>query len=113
MPCSSSPASACAACRSTRKTLPDRSDIAAIVLAAGSSHRFGSDKLLHPLTRKGATLPLAAHSLQPWLDAFAQVTVVVRPGSEAFRDAIAAALGAATPAALRWSVCEDAEQGMA
>jgi molybdenum cofactor cytidylyltransferase len=93
--------------------LPDRADIAAIVLAAGSSRRFGSDKLLHPLTRKEATLPLAAHSLLPWLEAFAQVTVVVRPGSEAFRDAIAASLGASTPAALRWIVCEDAGQGMA
>jgi molybdenum cofactor cytidylyltransferase len=93
--------------------LPDRTDIAAIVLAAGSSRRFGSDKLLHPVTRKGATLPLAAHSLLPWLDVFAQVTVVVRPGSEAFRDAIAASLGPSTPAALRWIVCQDAEQGMA
>jgi molybdenum cofactor cytidylyltransferase len=69
--------------------------------------------LLHPVKRKGATLPLAAHSLLPWLEAFAQVTVVMKPGSEAFRDAIAAALGASTPAALRWIVCEDAEQGMA
>ena len=93
--------------------MPDRTDIAAIVLAAGSSRRFGSDKLLHPVTRKGATLPLAAHSLLPWLDVFAQVTVVVRPGSEAFRDAIAASLGPSTPAALRWIVCQDAEQGMA
>lgn len=90
--------------------MPDRADIAAIVLAAGSSRRFGSDKLLHPVTRKGVTLPLAAHSLLPWLEAFAQVTVVVRPGSEAFRDAVAASLGSAT---LHWIVCEDAKQGMA
>ena len=93
--------------------MPDRTDIAAIVLAAGSSRRFGSDKLLHPVTRCGVTLPLAAHSLLPWLDAFAQVTVVVRPGSEAFRDAIATSLGTTSFAALRWIVCEDAEQGMA
>ena len=46
--------------------------------------RFGSDKLLHPLTLRGATLPLAAHSLLPWLETFGHVTVVIRPGAETF-----------------------------
>ena len=69
------------------------SHIAAIVLAAGASRRFGSDKLLHPLTLRGVTLPLAAHSLLPWLEIFGHVTVVVRPGAERFCSAIETALG--------------------
>jgi molybdenum cofactor cytidylyltransferase len=93
--------------------MPDSGGIAAVVLAAGASRRFGSDKLLHPVTRHGATLPLAAHSLLPWLYTFRQVSVVVRPGSEAFCDAIEAALGVTRAAAICWEVCEDAAEGMA
>ncbi len=89
--------------------MPDPGGISAIVLAAGASRRFGSDKLLHPLTRKGMTLPLAAHSLRPWLETFDAITVVVRPDSAAFCTAIDAALGAT----IRYVVCADAGQGMA
>jgi molybdenum cofactor cytidylyltransferase len=91
--------------------LSDRSDIAAIILAAGSSHRFGSNKLLHRVTLRGVTLPLAAHSLLPWLENFERVTVVVQPGSTAFCRAITASLKIA-PAAIRWLVCSDAVYGM-
>lgn len=96
----------------------DKGDIAAVVLAAGASQRFGSDKLLHPLTRHGVTLPLAAHSLLPWLETFAQVTVVVRPGANMFRSAIEVALGigkggADNSAQINWIACADAAQGMA
>ncbi len=90
----------------------DPAEIAAIVLAAGTSRRFGSDKLLHPVTRHGVTMPLAAHSLLPWLETFGHATVVVRPMAEAFRSEIETALGARS-AAIRWAVCEDAAQGMA
>ncbi|MFS8064601.1 MAG: nucleotidyltransferase family protein [Luteimonas sp.] len=90
-----------------------RPDIAAVVLAAGMSHRFGSDKLLHPLRLHGVILPLAAHSLMPWLETFAQVSVVVRPGSKMFRSAIEAGLGASRSAAINWITCDDAAQGMA
>lgn len=93
--------------------MSDRAEIAAIVLAAGRSRRFGSDKLLHPVTLRGVALPLAAHSLLPWLEAFARTTVVVRPGSEAFCGAIATSLGATRSAALHWLVCQDAGEGMA
>ncbi len=97
--------------------MPDPADIAAVVLAAGSSRRFGSDKLLHPVTRRGVTLPLAVHSLLPWLNTFEHTTVVVRPESQAFCDAItmalASALGAAGSAAIHWQVCHCAESGMA
>lgn len=93
--------------------MPDPNEIAAIMLAAGGSSRFGSDKLLHPVTLQGVTLPLAAHSLLPWLENFGHTTVVVRPGSEAFCSAIAAVLGKTKCAAIRWLVCKDAALGMA
>lgn len=87
--------------------------IAAIVLAAGASRRFGSDKLLHPLTLRGMTMPLAAHSLLPWLETFGQITVVVRAGAESFCSAIETALGGVKSAPIRWIECLDASQGMA
>jgi molybdenum cofactor cytidylyltransferase len=93
--------------------VPDQGDIAAIVLAAGASRRFGSDKLLHPLTLRGVTLPLAAHSLLPWLETFGHITVVVRPGAETFCSAIEIALGEIRSAQIRWIECADAAQGMA
>jgi len=95
------------------KPLSDPADIAAVVLAAGNSSRFGSDKLLHPLRLRGETLPLIVHSLMPWLQTFERTTVVVRPGSEALCDAITTALGPVPREALRWLVCDDAAQGMA
>ncbi len=90
-----------------------RCEIAGIVLAAGSSRRFGSDKLLHPVTLKGVTLPLAAHSILPWVETFSSVTVVARPGAEAFCSAIRAALGTTRSQAMRWVVCATAAQGIA
>jgi molybdenum cofactor cytidylyltransferase len=93
--------------------LPDQDKIAAVVLAAGASRRFGSDKLLHPLARNGVTMPLAAHSLLPWLHNFAQVTVVVRPQHAAFRSEIEQALGQPLAAAIQWLECDYAAQGMA
>lgn len=93
------------------------------MLAAGASQRFGSDKLLHPLSLRGVTLPLAAHSLLPWLESFGQVSVVVRPGSNVFRSAIEASLdigngdigkgGADNSASINWISCADAALGMA
>ena len=87
--------------------------IAAIVLAAGSSTRFGANKLLHPLTLHGVTLPLAAHSLLPWLEIFSHITVVVRPQPAVFCKAMETALGADKAAAIRWVECATATQGMA
>lgn len=91
--------------------MPEPGDIAAVVLAAGSSRRFGSDKLLYPVTLGGQVMPLAAHSLLRWLDVFAHVGVVVRNG--ATTDAIRTALGEEKSARLFFMVCVDAEQGMA
>lgn len=93
--------------------MSDRRDIAAIVLAAGSASRFGSDKLLHPVTLRGVTLPLAAHSLLPWLQTFERTTVVVRPASRKLRETLMTALGATSTVELEWLECGDAALGMA
>lgn len=95
------------------KPLAEPGEIAAVVLAAGASRRFGSDKLRHPVTRNGVTLPLAAHSLLPWLEAFGRVSVVVRPGAGAFCREVETALGPVRSAPIRWVVCRDAADGMA
>jgi molybdenum cofactor cytidylyltransferase len=86
--------------------------VAAIVLAAGASRRFGSDKLLHPVRLDGKPLPLLARSLLPWLEVFPEVTVVVREESAELRQQTEAALGPEKTAALRWCVCPDAARGM-
>ena len=93
--------------------MPDSAEIAAVVLAAGASRRFGSDKLLYPVTRHGVTLPLAAHSLLPWLETFGHITVVVSPDSQAFCSTLENALGSTYETRLNWVVCSDAAQGMA
>ncbi|MTI64801.1 nucleotidyltransferase family protein [Methylophaga sp.] len=49
-----------------------------VVLAAGQSSRFGSDKLLHPIAIQGERKPLIFHSLYPWLTIFSNVDVVIR-----------------------------------
>ena len=93
--------------------MPELVEIAAIILAAGASRRFGSDKLLYPLALHGVTLPLAAHSLLPWLETFGHITVVVKPDAEAFCSALETALGASNSASIHWVICADAAQGMA
>jgi len=87
-------------------------DVAAVVLAAGSSRRFGSDKLAHCIRLDGMELPLAAHALRPWLQAFARVTVVVRPDGEALQRLVGDALGQYV-SRLQWLPCKNAAQGMA
>jgi molybdenum cofactor cytidylyltransferase len=92
--------------------LREPGNIAAIVLAAGASTRFGSEKLLHPLTMHGVTFPLAAHSLLPWVKTFVQVSVVVRPEAGTLCKAIEGALGPTMAGAIRWVTCADAARGM-
>jgi len=57
--------------------------ICPIILAAGKSQRFGSDKLLHILPYKGINKALIFHSLIPWLEVFDRINVVVRPDNHA------------------------------
>lgn len=53
--------------------------VSPLLLAAGQSTRFGSDKLLHPLSHKGESKPLILHTIQVWLSLFPTLTLVVRP----------------------------------
>ncbi len=54
-----------------------------LVLAAGQSTRFGSDKLLHHISHQGQDKPLILHSLSPWLEVFPAINIVVREDNEA------------------------------
>jgi len=58
--------------------------VAAILLAAGSATRFGSDKLLHPLPHD---VPIALQAARHLRAVFEEnVLVVIRPESEALSD---------------------------
>lgn len=59
------------------------SKVSPILLAAGQSTRFGSDKLLHPLSHSGKSKSLILHAIRPWLSSFAMVNIVVRSGNHA------------------------------
>ena len=93
--------------------MPDTPAIAAIVLAAGASHRFGSNKLLHSVHLRGVSLPLAAHSILPWLEIFGHVSVIVKPDAILFCKTIENSLGKKHEGAIRWIECPEATQGLA
>lgn len=82
---------------------------AAVVLAAGASSRFGADKLTSEIKLGGLTAPLSVHAVQPWLDVFDQVVLVLRPQGDAVREALSKQFGASR---LEFVVCENAAQGM-
>ena len=52
--------------------------VAALILAAGASRRFGSDKRLHEVAGK----PLLAHTLARYCEVFEKVGVTLRPDEE-------------------------------
>lgn len=87
-------------------------EIAAVVLAAGTSRRFGADKLLHSVKAGDGAMPLLARSLLLWLETFSQVTVVVRVDSDELRRQVEQALGPEKAAGIRWCICPDAVLGM-
>ena len=62
--------------------------ISPILLAAGRSQRFGSDKLIHLITIEGQTQALIIHTLQTWLTVFKQVSVVVHTENTPLSDVI-------------------------
>lgn len=76
--------------------------IVGILLAAGSSQRFGADKRLHPLADG---TPMALASARRLAQACARTVVVIRPG-----DTVLASLLAAE--GLETVVCRDAARGM-
>jgi len=85
--------------------------IAAILLAAGASGRFGGDKLAAVLELEGVTAPLIIHSLQRWLTACEKITVVVHPGSPL--SALVAGMLPEQAARIEWLTCPLAKLGMA
>ena len=87
---------------STRPPGQRKVHIAAVVLAAGASKRFGSDKRLHPIDGT----PMLARALAAYRAVLDDVGVVVRP-----RQPVVAALVEA--AACRLIEAADAEQGQA
>ena len=76
--------------------------VAAVLLAAGSASRFGSDKLLHRLAHG---VPIAVQSARHLRKEIEQVVAVVRPGSEELQEAFAGE-------GVRSVVCERADEGM-
>jgi len=77
-------------------------NLCGILLAAGASKRFGSDKLLHPLA--GQT-PIAITALANLRAALAHVIAVVRPGAPLLQDRLREA-GATV------ILCANADEGM-
>ena len=77
-------------------------NICGILLAAGASKRFGSDKLLHPLA---AGTPVALAALANLRAALPHVIAVVRPGAEQLAHRLSEA-GATV------ILCANAEDGM-
>lgn len=63
--------------RSVTADMPEKI-ISPILLAAGQSRRFGSDKLLHNMPIHDNNKPMILHTLKPWLEVFKQINVVVR-----------------------------------
>ncbi|MCB2425580.1 nucleotidyltransferase family protein [Methylophaga pinxianii] len=61
-----------------RKMHKRRTQIEALLLAAGRSSRFGEDKLLVEMTIKDKKCPLIDHVLHNWLQVFERVTLLVR-----------------------------------
>lgn len=82
--------------------MPAAGEIVGILLAAGSSRRFGGDKLLHRLPDGRPLAVAAADSLRPACD---RLLAVLRPGA----DRLAELLGAAGCETL---YCADADRGM-
>lgn len=82
--------------------MPAAREIVGILLAAGSSRRFGSDKLAHRLPDGKPLAVAAADSLRPACD---RLVAVLRPGA----DRLAELLGAAGCETL---FCVDADRGM-
>lgn len=78
------------------------SQIVGILLAAGSSRRFGADKRLHPLADG---TPMALASARNLAAVCARTIVVIRPGDTALASLLAAE-------GLETLVCPAAEQGM-
>ena len=61
--------------------------VAPIILAAGKSTRFGSNKLLAEVEFKGIRQALLLHTLSPWLDVFERVYLVTPKENQLIEEA--------------------------
>ena len=84
--------------------------ICPILLAAGQSRRFGSDKLLHVMSYQSEGKPLILHALNPWLEVFPQVNLVIRADNTALLDLLSQS---AFSSRLTLITAENAHKGMA
>lgn len=84
-------------------------NICPILLAAGQSRRFGGDKLLHVMSHNGERKALILHTLSPWLEVFADITVVIRDDNTALRQVLTQSQHSAR---LKLVLAPDAEKGM-
>jgi molybdenum cofactor cytidylyltransferase len=80
-----------------------------VLLAAGQSSRFGSDKLLHPIAIQGECKSLIFHSLSLWLTIFSEVDVVIRKDNSALLDLLT---NCQFSSRLRLIPAENAREGM-
>lgn len=77
--------------------------VVAILLAAGSATRFGSDKLLHPLPH---AVPIAIQAARHLREVFGgEVLATIRPGAKTLADLL-------DREGCKVVVCENAAQGM-
>jgi molybdenum cofactor cytidylyltransferase len=91
--------------------MPDNMhDLSPIVLAAGSSSRFGGPKLMQPLTGDRGAICVLSQALQPWLTSFPDVWVVVPPEHKALRAQVEQELDAADR--IHWLACDQSASGM-
>jgi molybdenum cofactor cytidylyltransferase len=78
-------------------------NVVALLLAAGSASRFGSDKLLHPLPHE---VPIAVQAARHLKSVFGEsVFVAIRPEAKALSELFLAE-------GCRLAVCENADEGM-
>ncbi len=77
-------------------------NICGILLAAGASKRFGSDKLMHPLARG---VPVAVAALANLRSAIPHVIAVVRPGGAALENLL-------RESGAKVILCANADEGM-
>ena len=78
-------------------------NVVAILLAAGSARRFGSDKLLHALPHE---VPIALQAMRNLSAVFEKnILVVIRPGAQALSDLL-------LKEGCKVVVCDNAAEGM-
>jgi molybdenum cofactor cytidylyltransferase len=66
-------------------------DVRVLLLCGGRASRFGSEKLLVPVKRRGETLPMAVLSARSAIEGAGNALAVVPPGADKLREVLAKA----------------------